>query len=187
MFGHVWNNIILLNLNEFENIGIDFYINVFFFFLSVAIIVIALVFEYSRGTVHITVKQLVRHEARGADNAKSLKELGLNRNRIVMLLLSRSRDLNSVVKRLGKPEIDYEGYMKLSREEKKKIFSIDFENEKFYLSEENKERVDRILSRYAFSLPRFIAFSVLVILLWGAVAAFSYEILAYLNSIIITK
>ena len=187
MLGHIFNNIILLNLNEFDNIGIDFYINLFFFFLALVVIAVAFVYEYSRGVMHLMVKQLIRHEANDKDSAKKLSDLGLHSNRVLKFMLSRNAELRKIVKRLGEPEIDYEGFLKLSAEDRKKVFSIDFETEAFYIREDNKDRAEKIVSSYVFSLPRFIAFAVFVILIWGCVAAFSFEIFSYINSIIIPK
>ena len=180
MLGHIWNNIILLNLNEFENIGIDIYINILFFALAVVLILFAFFFD-------LTVKQLVRHGAKDKKSAKTLSELGLLKNRFVKFMLSGANELTRIVLRTGAPEIDYDAFVKLSRDEKKKLFLIDFDTETFYLSNESKERTDRILSRYEFSIPRFLAFAVFVILIWGVVCALSYEIFAYINSIIIPK
>lgn len=187
MLGHIWNNIILLNLNEFENIGIDIYINILFFALAVVLILFAFFFDYSRGITYLTVKQLVRHGAKDKESAKTLSELGLSKNRFVKFMLSGANELTRIVLRTAAPEIDYDAFVKLSRDEKKKLFLIDFDTETFYLSNESKERTDKILSRYEFSLPRFLAFAVFVILIWGVVCAFSYEIFAYINSIIIPK
>ena len=83
MFGHIWNNIILLNLNEFANIGIDIYINLLFLAIAVAIIVIAFLFDFSRGVTYTVVKQLVRHEAKDENCAKTLSELGLSKSKFV--------------------------------------------------------------------------------------------------------
>ena len=187
MFGHIWNNIILLNLNEFANIDIDIYINLLFLAIAVAIIVIAFLFDFSRGITYTAVKQLVRHEANDENSAKTLSELGLSKSKFVRFMLSGAGELTRAVLRVGSPKIDYDSFMKLNREERKKLFLIDFDTETFYLSEEGKKRADRILSRYEFSIPRFVAFAVFVILIWGAVCAFSYEIFSYINSIIISK
>ncbi len=186
MLEHVWNNIILLNLRDFENIGINFYINIFLFFVALAIALYALFFEYYRGVMQLTVKQLLRHDAIDKDGARMLSELGLEKSRFVKLFLSSGSGRKKIVSRIGEPEVEYDKFVKMKKAEQKKLFHIDFPTERFYI---NKDRVDearRVFSSYSFSVSRYLLFCLFIFLIWGAISAFSYEIISYLDSIIVT-
>ena len=187
MLKNFWNDIILLNLRDFENIGFDFYINIFLFFVALIIIVYAFFFEYLKGVMQLTVRKLLRQGAIGRDNAKSLSELGLNSNFFVKLILSGGSRFKKTVARIGEPDVSYDDFVKMDKRERKKLYAIDFKTEKFYIAPESKDSADKIFSTYAFSPLRFIMFAVLVILVFGAVAAFSFEILSYINSSVVTK
>ena len=182
MLEHVWNNIILLNLRDFENIGVDFYINIFFFFAALAIMLVAFFFDYSRGVTYVTVKQLVRHGALSKETSVSLSDIGLDKNVAVRFFLSRDSELSKLVSRLSAPTLDYCTYIKMKSSEKRKLLTLDFEKERFFLSGDRNDRVNKVMSVYSFSLTRFILFCVFVFLLWGVVSAFSYEIIAYLDA-----
>ncbi|MBQ7363118.1 MAG: hypothetical protein IJW48_01565 [Clostridia bacterium] len=187
MLENVWNNIILLNLRDFENISVDFYINIFLFFLALAIVACAFVFEYSRGVMHVAVKQLLRHGALGEGEAKTLSKLGLADNKMVKLFLSRDTRLSKLLSRVGAPDVKYEDFVKMKRAEQKELFRVDFSKDRFYISDENSDQANRVFSSYAFSLPRFLLFALLVFLLWGAIAAFSYELISYIDSVLLNK
>ncbi len=187
MLEDVWNNIILLNLKDFENIGIDFYINIFLFFVSLAIIIYALAFEYSRGVMHTVVKQLIRHGAFDKDGGMTISELGISDGFFTKFMLSRDPRLARIVHRVGEPDISHDEYMKLKRSEREKLLRVDFSTERFYIPEDKKDAAERVFATYAFSLPRFLVFCLFVFLIWGAVAAVSYELFNYLNSIIIRQ
>ena len=63
MLKNFWNDILLLNLNEFENIGFDFYINMFLLALGIGICIFSVGLELSRGAMFTMMKQLIRHQA----------------------------------------------------------------------------------------------------------------------------
>ncbi len=181
MLKNIWNDIILLNLKDYDNIGIDFYINIFFFAVAVFICAGFFVFEHKRKCMRITVKQLLRHKAEREDSAKTLAELGLSSYNIKRALLTNTR-LLKVVKRVGAPEYTYEEYTRLSKEKKIGKEKIDFSTARFYIDEKYKNQARHIYENYNTSIIKNVLLCFLVLLIYGAVAAVSSEIIGYINS-----
>ena len=177
-----WNDIILLNLNRFENIGIDFYINIFLFIVAVAVCIFAIYIELTRGNIQLFALQLKRHKAYDPENAKTLHELGLDKKLILKFLIKNNRMLSRLVLRSGYVNLGYEEYLKLSKKERNQREKIDFENEKFYINPDASSRVDDISSTYSFSLVRLFMFCLLIMLIYFALASLSLEILCAINS-----
>ena len=182
MYRNIWNDIILMNLKDFENIGVGFYINIFTFCFAVCICIAAVFFEINRGQMNLVVKQLIRHGATDADNAKTLSDLGLNGKRIIRFQLSRRSRLSILVSRVGAPSITYEEYVKMPPAKRKELEVFDINTATFYIPDENKERANKILHTYAFSLPRIILFCMFILLIWALITVFSYEIFCLINN-----
>ena len=181
MLKNIWNDIILLNLKDYENIGVDFYINIFFFVLAVFICISFFVIEHKRGCMRLTVKQLMRHNAEGEESAKTLFELGIS-SRSIKRALSTDTRLSKIVKRVGAHEYTYEEYVKLSKEKKLKKEKIDFTTARFYINKSYEQQAKHIYENYNTSLVKSLLMCALVILIYGAVAAVSSEIIEYINS-----
>ena len=182
MYKNFWNEVILLNLNEFENIGVNFYINIFLFFCAVLVCVIAISFELSRGVMFTTVKQLLRHGALSKDTAMTLDELGLSRSRFVSLAIKHNSRLPKILTMVDKIEISYDEYVKLDKKQRREVDNIDFKTARFYISEDHLETAKRVYSTYNVSVFRIVLFCVLVFILYFAIAALGSELLCYLNS-----
>ena len=182
MYKNFWNDVVLLNLNKFENIGIDFYINIFLFVLALVICIFGVFLEFSRGVMFTTVKQLLRHEAFNKDSAKTLSELGLSKSKFVARAFTSTSRLKKLVHRVGEIQISYDDYIKLDKKKRRELDRIDFENERFYISDENIDTAKRIYSTYNVSVLRIVLFCVLVFILYFAFAAVSSELLCFINS-----
>ena len=184
MYRNIWKDIVLLNLKSFENIGIDFYFNIFVFAFAACICVGAVLFELNRGSISLTVKQLLRHNAFEPSSAKTLAELGILNKKLIRYSLTRKSRLSKLVTRVGAPEISYEEYIKLTPEKKRELEKFDIGTAKFYINEENRDRTKNIYRTYGFSLPRVILFCVFVLIFSLLIAIFSYEIFCVINSLL---
>lgn len=182
MYNNIWNDIILLNLKDFENIGIDFYINIFLFGLAFCICIFSVLFEINRGAISLALKQIIRHGAVGEQNAKTLSDLGLINNKLIKYSLTRKTSLSRMISRVGAPYFTYEEYMKLPPSEKKKIGKFDIASAQFFIQESEVDNANKIYKSYSFSLGRVILFCLLVLLLYALLTVFSYEIICLINS-----
>ena len=181
MFKNFWNDVVLLNLNEFENIGINFYVNIFFFFLAVAICVAAVIYDYKRNQAYLLVKQLIRHKATSEESSKKLNELGLDNFRMKRFVTS-GYIVSRVVKFVGKEEYSYEEYVKMNKAARKKAEKIDFSTVSLYISEENMPTANKIVAEYRASVVRLLVFALLVVLVYVGIAAVSSEVFNYINN-----
>ena len=182
MYSNWWNDIILLNLNSFENIGVDFYINLFFLMLAVCICIIAVFFEIYRGCQSLIFKQLLRHGCIGEDNAKPLVEIGLYNNKILKFYLGHNSYLSRYVLCAGEQKLNYEEYLKLDPIQRRAYGKKDVNTAAFYISHDNVDYAKKIHNRYEFSAFRMIVFCLFILISCALVITFSYEIVCLLNS-----
>ena len=183
MLRRFWNDIILLNLNEFDNIGINFYINVFLFVICVGLCVLAFFYDRQRNMMYLVVKQLIRHEATSAEGAKKLSELGLDRGGIRRILGAGSM-LKNAISTVGVDEYTYEEYIKLGKEERKKAGKIDFSVVSFYIPEQKKSCAEKIVAEYKSSTLKLVCFCLLILLLYFCICSFSFELIGYIDSLL---
>ena len=182
MFKIFWFDIVLLNLKSYENIGIDFQINVFLFFVALMFCVFAFYIERTRGRIQLLVSQLKRHKAYSSDTAKTLRGLGLKESLRLRMLIKNNRMLSRLIERTDRKEYTYEEYTALKPSERKKVDKIDFETEKFYIRPESSSRVDDICVSYGFSLVRLLVVFVFIMMIYVALACLSPEILRIIDN-----
>ena len=181
MYKNIWNDIILLNLKDFENIGINFYINIFFFIIAFLFCVIAVFLELNRDAMSVMAKQLLRHSAMSPSDAKRLCDLGLDKNKRIRFQLLHKTSLSRLVSRVGAPDITYEDYVKLPPQKRRELDKFDIESAEFYISDENVDRATKIYYTYRLSLPRLILFCLFILLFCALLTVFSYEIICSIN------
>jgi len=175
-------DIFLLNLKDYSNIGVDFYINIFLLVLFVCIGVGCFVFNGYRNAMHILIKQLVRHGAKSESEAKTLKALGLSSSYLVKRCLSGNGQISRIVRRVGEKTYTYEEYVKLERRGELKAERIDFSTAAFYLDKEKQDRTKYILENYSSSLPKTILLVIFLIILYICISFVMPEILSFINS-----
>lgn len=173
-----------VNLNDYENIGINLEINTVVLGAFIAVIVGVVFLNMYRGSIRYTVMQLTRHSAFSEDTAKTLKEIGLYDSRIIKKLLSGHNMLTRVVARVGAVKYDYETYVKMSDEERKEAEKIDFDFARFYIKEEEINRAGFIRERYKTSPVRTLVSCLFVAILCGCIIACMPGILNVINEII---
>jgi len=181
----MWENIkefLSLNLRDYENIGINFNINLFILGLTAALCIASFITNYHRSIMVDMIKQLFRHNATSEDAAKTLSELGLAGSRGIKRALCGETQLRKMVSMLGEKKLSYEEYVALQKNKKKTAEAPNFDEARFYISESSLERAKRVYNSYDTSLLR----TSLLCLLYFAVAVCiilaSPEILTLINS-----
>lgn len=176
----LYNKYFLVNLNDYSNIEIDFEINKILFFFFVGIIFATIIVNLSREVNTAIIKALMRHEVYTEEDAKTLSDLKLNKFTARMALSSSSR-LSKLVKRVGAKEYTYEEYSALIKEKGFKEEKIDFENAKFYLSEEGIDDAKRIAEANVTSPLNTILFCLLLLAVYVCLMFTIPEILTFIN------
>lgn len=174
-------NCLSLNLNDYENIGIDFEINKLVLLVMLAFCVAAVFLSFYRGTIRLVVMQLIRHDAYDENNAKTLRSIGLGDNKMAKYMLKGDNLLTKVVRRVGEVRYSYEEYM-----EKKKAKTLDKENinvdeASFYIDPEMRERADIISEKYVTSVYRTIMSIVLIVAIGICIILIMPEMLNLIN------
>lgn len=160
-----------LNVNEYFD-GVNFPINLFIISISIGIcIAIFFITAHNRYTYLIT-KQLLRHEARDEESAKTLSQMHISPSMMLKSALSRHGQLTLMVKRvLAEP----------AEEQKSQNEKIDFSTARFYLGAENIDRARRINEGTAPTYFHAILFSVMIIAIAVILSLFMPEILSLLS------
>ena len=109
-------NYLSLNLNEYENIGMNLPIVKLILAVAVAFIVAIIIINYSKSNLYLMVKQLMRHGAMGEESAKTLSELKLNEIRGIKRALVNSSQMKSIVATVGEEKLSYEEYLDYKKE-----------------------------------------------------------------------
>ena len=170
-----------VNLNEYAYINVDLEINKAVLITVIALIVSVIFVDLYRGNVRLLALQLTRHSAYSEENAKTLGELGLADNSFVKRLLSSDSMILKTVNRVGAVKHEYEEYVALSKEEKKNLDKIDFTTARFYVSDENKARVEGFVDKYVTSTQRTIFSCVFIAIVGACIMVAMPEILNGIN------
>lgn len=173
-----------INLNDYENIGVNLEINKVVLAAFVVFGVMMVVLSIYRKNMRDIVMQLMRHEAYSEDSACTLEELKLNENRVVTYMLTHSDMLKKIVERVGKPQYTYEEYKALSKEERAESERIDFATAKFYITEAQLDRARHVKEKYVVDKTRLIIACVFLFVVYIALAAAMPEILNVINNLL---
>ena len=183
---------LLLNLSDYENIGIDLQINLVLLALSVGIIIAIITTAYSRATMQTVIKNLYRHEANSEESAKTLKALSLYEKRYIRAL-ENSSQLSKMVARVGEREIGYEEYISLQKSKKDKSkqdksvgsdIEVDYSMAKFYLRKSGLDRSKHVLDGYETSVLSTILSSLFIVAIYICLMFFMPSILEFINGIL---
>ena len=173
-----------INLNEYENIGVDLEINKVLVIAFAAIIVGIILFNMYRQNIKLVVSQLIRHRAKSEDSAKTLGELGLHSNNAVRKMLLAENLLTRVVARCGERRFSHEEYKALTDEEKKEISTVDFDTARFYIREEKRTFAEGVVTRYNSSTPSTVISCVFAAIVCVCLVACMPGILNVINRIL---
>lgn len=173
-----------VNFADYANLGYDLPINIvlLIFFAGMCIGLVAL--DFSRKYIRLTVRQLLRHEAIGADNAVTLSKIGLGESRIVKRFLLGSGHLSRIVKRVGDAEYSYEEYVALQKAKKLKREKIDFSTAEFYIVPEMLDRANSISNNYRTSLIKTVLACLFLAALYICLMLAMPELLSLLNNMV---
>lgn len=205
-------NYLSINLNEYENIGMNLPIVKLLLVVAVAFIVAIIIINYSKSNLYLMVKQLMRHGALGEDSAKTLGELKLTDNRGIKRALAHSSQMRSIVSTVGEEKMSYEEYLekkKALREAKraenkggffKRLWAavvgffytrdeilfaeIDFSAARFYIKEEGKNRASKIYNSNDITPIRTAFTCVFVALFFIGLMFAMPEVLNWINSLL---
>ena len=205
-------NYLSINLNEYENIGMNLPIVKLLLVVAVAFIVAIIIINYSKSNLYLMVKQLMRHGALGEDSAKTLGELKLSDNRGIKRALAFSSQMRSIVSTVGEEKMSYEEYLekkKALREAKraenkggffKRLWAaavgffytrdeilfaeIDFSAARFYIKEEGKNRASKIYNSNDITPIRTAFTCVFVALFFIGLMFAMPEVLNWINSLL---
>ena len=167
-----YKNYICLNLNQYEGINVNFEINKFLIIALVGVIAAIIVLNIKRSAVYLTVNKLLRHEAIGKENAKSLIEMGIDIFK-VRSCLSEGSQIKVYVSRVGEEKLSYEEYIERMKNKTLPSDKIDFAEEKFYIKSENVAKAREValksnsllLNTILFCVLTFIVFTMLILLM----------------------
>ena len=205
-------NYLSINLNEYENIGMNLPIVKLLLVVAVAFIVAIIIINYSKSNLYLMVKQLMRHGALGEDSAKTLGELKLSDKRGIKRALAFSSQMRSIVATVGEEKMSYEEYLEkkkalreAKREENKGGFfkrlwaaavgffytrdeilfaEIDFSAARFYIKEEGKNRASKIYNSNDITPIRTAFTCVFVALFFIGLMFAMPEVLNWINSLL---
>lgn len=179
----LYEKYLLLNLKDFPNIGIDLEINKILLALTLGLIVAALLINYHRSYMHLTVKKLLRHSAIDEKSAKTLSELGISSG-AVRLALSRTGQLTKIVRRVGEPTYTYEEYVAKTKTRGYKEGKINFDEAQFYIDENHLDRARQINEAGDTSIFKSILFCLLILTVSGCIFLLMPEILTGVNNLL---
>lgn len=188
MFIEFYNKVFNINLNDYENIGINFPINKILFAITVAICIACIFVEIQRKHTKDLVRKLTRHEACSEDSAKTLEQLGLNGGFFIKRQLKSDTSFTSrLIKRVGEKEYTYEEYVKLQKQKKLPKEKIDFNTARFYLNEKEELRRKHIIENYNPSIWRTVMLCALMLTIYICIALLVPGILSAINNYLSPK
>lgn len=172
-----------INLSDYIE-GVDFPICRVLLFVALGLCVACFAVSYRKSTVYRLIFALLRREAVGEEAAVTLASLGLERSRPVRrLLLSGSRQIASVVGRVGEVQYTYEEYRALSRAKKLPAASLDPESDLFYIRTDALDRARLIYERGATSLFKALLCCVGILIFYFLLVLCMPSLLSVLQSI----
>ena len=169
-----------INLKDYSNIGLDFEINKLLLAFLIAIIASIIAVSIIRSAMHTIIKALTRHEATSEENAKTLKEIGLD-SFIYKKILKSNSQLRRVVAITGETKYTYEEYSALI---KKRGFKdeIDFNEAKIYIKDNEKKGAGKIFDMKKPTLVETVLLCLLMVAISVCLMLFMPTILLTVNN-----
>lgn len=178
---NIFLQLVFSNFSDYKNLNFNFPIGLIIIFLAIGFPIMVFIINHRKNTVAICIKQLLRHDAIGEDNAKSLSALRLSGMKTLKKMLLAGGQLSAMVKIANYQKPSYDDYIK-ARKEKKKIEKPDLDSAKIYLTEEGKERADDIAAAGVSSIWKPIIISLVGIIILAVLFVFTPDLLTLLNS-----
>ncbi len=137
----------MLNLKDYTDGALPFPIGAVLTAGLLALCAVMFVITYRKRYTVAIVRGLIRQKAFGEDSARTLKALRLADNRSVKRALSRSGQLTYLVKRAGAESLDYEEYVKKSKQKGFREEKIDFSTAAFYIPDPQVDRARGLVEK----------------------------------------
>ena len=179
-FEYFVDNYIFLNTKDYFGNAYDFPINIILLSLAIGVSAAICFITFHRRYTARLMMQLLRHNAIGEENAKTLAELRIKPIFFLKSSLSKTCQLTSIVKRVGAVTYTYEEYVKLQKEKGFKEEKINFETAKFYIDPEKAVNAKAINDEGEPSYVKCALSCLLVLSVSVCIALFMPEILAFL-------
>lgn len=204
-FVSFYEDYISLNMKDYPNLGFNIEIVKVLLIAAVVLCTVFCVMDFHKKTAYLIIKQLMRHEAKNPERAKTLAELSLSENRAVRRSIASSSQLRSVVGRVGEKELTYEEY--IANEKRKKelkrakralkkaggeAVSTTLPTEekaptidelRFYIKEEGADYASKIYNGADISVLRTVLRCVLVVAVAVCFVFLMPELLSFINNI----
>lgn len=143
-----------VNLSDYPAFGFDFNVSLLVFGIFIGITAAIVIATLRRSASTLVLRQLLRHEATGEGEAKTLCELGLAERSTVKSVLSSDKTLRRFVSLVGEKAVSYEDYAAMTKEERTRFDkerSIDFSAAAFFIPEDKVEQATRAVQSDASS------------------------------------
>ena len=173
-----------VNLNDYDNIGVNLEINKVIFGAVIALIIGVIVLDLYRANIKLMVTQLTRHNAKNEDYAKTLSSIGLNNNKIIRWLLTKENFLTKIVGRKGEKKFEYEEYKTLSNKERIEAEKFDIETAEFYIREDKSDLAAGVMEKYGASVQSTVMTCVLIAIVSICIIACMPEMLEMINNLL---
>lgn len=198
-----YEDYLCLNMKDYPNIGFDFEIVKVLLVSAIVLCVVFCVMDFHKKNAYLIIKQLMRHEARSSDSAKTLSELGLASSKPAKRALA-SPQLRSVVGRIGEKKMTYEEFLENEKLKKKRMLakfgigkknaekgealeanasSATNEDVRYYIMEERSAYASKIYNGADISVLRMILRCVLVMAIAVCFTMLMPELLSFANNI----
>ena len=189
-----FNKFILLNTKDY-GFEVSFYLNLVIILAFLALSVSCFIINKNQSSIALVLRKLIRAEAFGEENAKTLKELGLLGSEDVKKLLFRTSGyMKGIVTYVGAKSLTYDDFLAYERSKKKKKyakrsdentdakktskidFSSEFSSARFFIPSDKKEFAERAfaknngtLTKTVLSCVALIGFMLILVLLMPSV------------------
>ena len=179
-----FKELLTLNVKDYVTDGPDIKINLFILAITLGLCIGTVVMGvYKRCTV-LMLKQLIRHEATGEANAKTLAELRLSDKKLLKYFLSRKGQLTLIVGRVGEKKYTYEELVALQKEKGYKEEKIDFSTAAFYIREDKSDKAKHVYENENASGLSILLYCILFIGIFFALALLMPSILGVVDNIL---
>lgn len=173
-----------LNLKDYPSIGIDLEINKILLVIMVGIIIGTVVINRKRSLMTLTVNKLLRREAVGVDNAKTLSALGID-TKAVRRMLTGGGQIKTVVKTVGEETLTYEEYLKRSKEKGYKGETVDYSKAGIYLIPESLDTAKRLAASRSHTPLNTLLFCILIFAVFVCLVLLMPEILSVIDTLLV--
>lgn len=112
-----------LNPKDYPNLGLDIYINIFYFCLFILTAAVMVFLHFQRRELFRFFTALSRHEAKDEASAKTIEGLRLKNSLLLRYILKYDNRIKRLVGVVGEKKYTYEEYMELLKKKQGKRFA----------------------------------------------------------------